>query len=384
VRNVLAGLRLALVAALLAIAVPAAAHSMPMSEVSLSIQRTTIDAELTLPIAELALGWDRPLPLDAARTVRDWGAALKDYVLAHVHPVAPDGRPWSVAAGAVTPVADATPDVRVSLTLTPPPGAPVDRLTLRYDVIFDRLVTHSAVVRLSDDWDRGRVGDPPILLGVLRDTNASLAIDRGGGRWSRGFAAAFRLGAHHIAAGTDHLLFLLALLLPAPLLADRARRRWGHPLGTRATLRRILAVVTAFTLGHSLSLAVGVAGGVHWPDRWVESAIALSVLASAVHALVPLVGEGEAYLAGGFGLVHGLAFAAALARLRFDPLTLASSVLAFNLGIETFQVAVVLVALPALLVLSRTPRYAPFRVTCACLTGVAAAAWALERARGGS
>jgi hypothetical protein len=270
--------------------------------------------------------------------------------------------------------------VRVALTMTPPPGAPVDRLTFHYDVIFHHLITHTAVVTLASDWRNGVLGEEPVLLGTMRDTNPAITIDRSRGSWFQGFAATFRLGARHIAEGTDHLLFLLALLLPAPLVA--AGGRWGGYAGGGMALRRIVKVVTAFTLGHSLTLVFGALGWARLPGAFVEAAIAVSIFVSAVHALVPIFRGREIFIAGGFGLVHGLAFAATLTGFGFDSLTLASSVLGFNLGIEAFQLLVILVAMPWLVLLARSRVYGPFRIAGAALTGVAAAAWFAERAFG--
>jgi len=303
---------------------------MPSSAVVLRLHRTEISAELTLPIGELAMGWEKPLPLDSVKTVQTYGAELEEYVRAHVRPFAPDGRPWTVTVRGVTPLNEKEPDVRVALTMTPPPGAPVDRLTLRYDVIFHHLITHTAVVTLASDWRSGVLGEEPVLLGTMRDTNAELAIDRSGGSWIQGFAAMFRLGARRIAEGTDHLLFLLALILPAPLVA--ANGRWGGYAGWKTAFRRIVKVVTAFTLGHSITLVFGALGWVRLPGALVESAIALSILVSAVHAFLPVFRGREVLIAGGFGLVHGLAFATTLTQFGFDPLTMVLSVLGFNLG----------------------------------------------------
>ena len=293
---------------------PAWGHPMPNSTVALRLHRTEIDAALTLPIIELALGWEKPLPMDAAQTVQQYGAELKDYVRAHVHPTAPDGRPWAVTVRELIPVAEQNPDVRVLLTMTPPSGAPADKLNFGYDVIFHHLITHTTIVTLNSDWRRGVLGDKPILLGTMRDTNAVLPIDRSGGSWFQGFAAMFRLGARHIAEGTDHLLFLLALLLPAPLVA--MDERWGGYAGGKAALRRIVKIVTAFTLGHSITLVFGALGWVDLPGAFIESAIAVSIFISALHALSPIFRGKEVYIAGGFGLVHGLAFAATLSGLR--------------------------------------------------------------------
>jgi hypothetical protein len=365
---------------ILVVAAPAWGHPMPNSAVVLRLQRDAIDAELTLPITELAMGWEKPLPTDAVATVQRYGEDLKDYVRAHVRPSAPDGRPWTVTVREVIPVVEQEPDVRVALTLTPPPGAPAERLTFRYDVIFHHLLTHTAVVTLASDWRNGVTADGPVLLGTMRDTNAAIAIDRSGGSWLRGFAALFRLGARHIAEGTDHLLFLLALILPAPLVAEGWR--WGGYAGGQTAFRRIVKVVTAFTLGHSVTLVIGALGWARLPGAVVESAIALSILVSAVHALVPTFRGREVFIAGGFGLVHGLAFAATLTDFGLDPWTLASSVLGFNLGIEAFQLLVILAAMPWLVLLARSRAYGSFRVGGAAVTGLAAAAWLAERALG--
>lgn len=359
---------------------PTWGHPMPNSAVVLHLQRASIDAEITLPIIELATGWEKPLSMDAAETVRHHGEELKDYVRAHVRPRAPDGRPWEVTVREVIPVQEKEPDVRVTLTMTPPPGAPVDRLTFRYDVIFHHLITHAAMITLAADWRNGIKSAEPVLLGTMRDTNPEIVIDRSGGTWLRGFGAMFRLGVRHIAEGTDHLLFLMALILPAPLVA--AGWRWGGYAGRKAALMRTVKVVTAFTLGHSITLVLGALGWARLPATLVESVIALSILVSAVHSLIPIFRGREVFIAGGFGLVHGLAFASTLAGYGLDPWTLASSLLGFNLGIEAFQLLIILATMPWLVLLARSRIYGPFRVAGAALTGIAAAAWFAERAFG--
>ncbi len=80
--------------------------------------------------------------------------------------------------------------------------------------------------------------------------------------------------------------------------------------------------------------------------------------------------------------MHGLAFASTLTEFGFDPWTLVSSVLGFNLGIEAFQLVVVLATMPCLVLLARTRIYGPFRIAGSVLTMIAAAAWLAERALG--
>ena len=151
----------------------------------------------------------------------------------------------------------------------------------------------------------------------------------------------FRLGTRHIAEGTDHLLFLLALILPAPLVASGGR--WGGYAGAKTASRRIVKVVTAFTVGHSDHAGPRRAGlGAPARRRRRIGHRPLDLRLGLSTPWSRSSGARKIYIAGGFGLVHGLAFAATLAGLGLDPLTLASSVLGFNLGIEAFQILIIL------------------------------------------
>jgi hypothetical protein len=192
-----------------------------------------------------------------------------------------------------------------------------------------------------------------------------------------GVPSMFRLGMRHIAEGTDHLLFLLALLLPAPLLVCPSR--WAGFAGVRHSLLQILKVVTAFTTGHSITLALAALGLVRVPSRPVEVLIACSILVSAAHALRPLFPGREAAVAALFGLLHGLAFAATLQNLGLGWWARVGSILGFNLGIETMQLVVVGATMPSLVLLSRTRAYSIFRIGGALFALFASAGWLAER-----
>jgi hypothetical protein len=191
------------------------------------------------------------------------------------------------------------------------------------------------------------------------------------------FSPLFHLGMRHIAEGTDHLLFLLTLLLPAPLVLSS--KRWGGPAGVRESLRHILSIVTAFTIGHSITLTLAALGMVHVPSRPVEVLVAVSIFVSALHALRPIVPGRESYIAVFFGLVHGLAFAATLDRLALGRWDRVAGILAFNLGIETMQLLAVAVILPSLILLSRTTAYSMLRIGGALFAAAASLAWTLQR-----
>ena len=159
------------------------------------------------------------------------------------------------------------------------------------------------------------------------------------------------LGGEHILTGTDHLLFLLILLLPAPLRATG--RRWHGLVGARAALGRVGRITIAFTVGHSVALAATALGRLEIPGRPVEAFIAASILVGAVHAIRPLFPGREALVAGVFGLGHGMAFSFVLAEMHLSTGQLVFSLLGFNLGIELVQLLLVCLALPALLVVAR-------------------------------
>jgi hypothetical protein len=192
-----------------------------------------------------------------------------------------------------------------------------------------------------------------------------------------GFGSIFHLGMRHISEGTDHLLFLLALLLPAPLVVLGSR--WTEFGGVRHCLLQISKIVTAFTAGHSITLALAAWGLVRVPSRPIELLIAVSILVSAVHALRPLFPGREAGIGAFFGLIHGLAFAATLGQLGLGRWERVAGILGFNLGIETMQLFVVAATLPSLVLLSRTRAYSLLRIGGALFAGCASVGWIVER-----
>ena len=147
----------------------------------------------------------------------------------------------------------------------------------------------------------------------------------------------FRLGVHHIATGWDHLMFLFGLVV------------------AQASLRRLVWVITAFTAAHSLTLGLAASGLVTPPGDWVEPAIALTIAYVGLSNLLGYNRHGVS-LAFVFGLVHGFGFAGALAETMGNIRTGGGwlvNLAAFNLGIEVFQLSLILVLLPLLRLTTR-------------------------------
>lgn len=188
-----------------------------------------------------------------------------------------------------------------------------------------------------------------------------------------------RLGMHHIWIGYDHMLFLLTLLLPAAL-----RRRSGEWVPVEKLSEaawRVAGIVTSFTLAHSITLALAALDVVRLPSRFVESAIALSIIASALNNVWPLVDKRAWLIAFGFGLIHGFGFASVLQELGLGESRLAASLFGFNLGVELGQLTVVAVCLPLIFPARRLDRYRRGGIQSGSLVAALVAAyWFVERA----
>lgn len=356
------------------------AHQMPYTAVMLDFGHGGVSAELVLPLQELELGFKQPLLGHPEQILPKDTSPLKEYLLAHVHPVSPDGKPWTVAISDLHVQMKEQPfDLVAHLWMQPPPGEPLREFKLNYDVILHEVISHKAFLFVRNDWDEahfeptGQVPPMPEAIGLFRYLVYSVDIHRTGGSFWRGFGSVLTLGVQHIAGGFDHLLFLFVLLLPAPLLP--AGKHWGAFRGLRGSFVQLLKIVTAFTLGHSLTLLVGGMGWLRLPQRPVEILIAVSILVSAIHALRPIFAGKEPWVAGGFGLVHGLAFSTSIAQLGFSTWSLMMTILGFNLGIELMQLAIVVMVVPLLILLSRSQTYTPVRTVGATLAAVAALCW---------
>jgi hypothetical protein len=185
-------------------------------------------------------------------------------------------------------------------------------------------------------------------------------------------------GVWHIWIGFDHILFLLALLLPAVLVHEARRWRGVDDFGT--ALREVLWVVTAFTAAHSITLTLAALRLVELPSRVVESAIAASVVLAALNNLMPVVERRRWIVAFAFGLIHGFGFASVLAELGLPQETLVLSLLGFNLGVEAGQLAIVAAFLPLAFWLRNTRVYRRgVFVGGSLLTLALALVWLLER-----
>lgn len=355
------------------------AHNSPNSAVMLDFHRDGVMAELTLPLEELQLSFQQPLLAETNAILSKHSAALKEYIASHVNPETLDGRKWTVVVQDLETQLEKQPfDLIARVWMQPPVGATTRQFNLKYSVINHEVVSHYALVSVRNDWDTAVFSGKPEPIGNIHFTITALTVDRTHGNFWQGFRSVLNVGVHHIAEGTDHLLFLLVLLLPAPLVA--AGKNWGGFGGLKRALLQLLKIVSAFTVGHSLTLLIGALGWLRLPSQPVEILIALSIFVSALHAVRPWFAGREVYIAAGFGLIHGLAFAGSIAEYGFSPWYLAATILGFNVGIELMQLVVVTVTIPWLILLARSQFYSPVRIGGALFGAMASLGWIAERA----
>lgn len=217
-------------------------------------------------------------------------------------------------------------------------------LSLRYQLIFERDNLHRGLIRVQTDaLQTSAVLSPDQPEVVLVPGSAS---DGGSGIGST-LGRYITEGVWHIWIGLDHILFLLSLLLLAPLQRQRGwLLKWPARDALRSSLMDVVAVVTAFTVAHSLTLALALTRVVEPPRAIVETLVALSVVLAALNNLMGWFALERWRMAFVFGLIHGFGFATALIDLNLPGSQLAVALGGFNLGVELGQLAIVAAFFP--------------------------------------
>ncbi len=212
----------------------------------------------------------------------------------------------------------------------------LEAATIRYNLLFDLDATHRGIMRLHLNGESNLVVFKPKQTEYQVTT---LSINK----WQT-FVQFLTEGVWHIWQGYDHILFLLCLLFPAVLTKTGSTTYQPDPL--QSTLLQVAKIVTAFTLAHSITLAMAVLGYVSLPSRWVETTIALSVFLAAINNVYPILNQRLWLVALVFGLIHGFGFASVLAELDLTSSSLTVSLLGFNVGVEVGQLFIVAVFIP--------------------------------------
>jgi hypothetical protein len=329
----------AMLAWLLALcAAPALAHKPSDSYLTLKVAGKQVDGQWDIALRDL----DMAIGLDADGNgeltwdeVRARHPAIAAYALSRltVANAGGDACPLTVTGHLLDDHSDGAYAV---LRFTALCRSEVSALDVGYKLLFDIDPQHKGLLRLEHGAQTSTaIFTPEASRQSLQVAQAS--------RW-RQFGDYVRHGVWHIWIGFDHILFLLALLLPAVLV--RKGRMWDGGAGLRPAVIDVLKIVTAFTLAHSITLSLAALGVLSIPSRVVESLIAASVALAALNNIWPLFPGRRAVAAFGFGLIHGFGFASVLLDLGLPASSLLLSLVGFNVGVEVGQIAIVAVFLP--------------------------------------
>jgi hypothetical protein len=322
-----------LLAALAFLAFPAAAHETTRSYLSLEREGAEVAARLRLAFRDIEVVAWMDEDLDGRIT---WGEAkarldaARSYAASRVRidaggdcPLRPEGAGVSQSGG--------IDYLDLTFTATCPDEA--EPLQVASTLFADIDPGHRLFLTTSDGEFQ--------TSAVIGEADALTPLTREGGGGTA-FASFFRSGVGHFLAGTDHIVFLMVLILPAVAATGALR---GRILG-------VVAAVTGFTIAHALTLTAAATDLLRPPSALIESLIALSIVVTAVDNIRPFIPGPRAALAAFFGTIHGFGFATALSALLLDSGGFAVAILGFNLGIEAAQVGVVILVVPVLILLS--------------------------------
>ncbi|MEO0973104.1 MAG: HupE/UreJ family protein [Pseudomonadota bacterium] len=259
------------------------------------------------------------------------------------------------------------------------PGAVPDVLRLRYELLFDVDPAHRGYLVIpSNEKGAGVDSGEETTLGFSPDRAERTVDVTALSMWTSLFTF-IASGVWHIWIGIDHILFLVALILPAVLL--RRDAAWAPVQDFGPAFWNVVKIVTLFTLAHTITLSLAALDVVRLPSRLVESVIAASVVVAAINNLVPVLHRRMGWIVFGFGLFHGFGFASVLAEKIQNRSNIVVDLLGFNIGVELGQIAIIVAVFPILFAVRGTRAYLRglFPVGSVVI-GLLALGWLVERA----
>ncbi|MGI9597370.1 MAG: HupE/UreJ family protein [Acidimicrobiales bacterium] len=365
-------------------AAPADAHTTEDPYLYLFVSETELDGRVELSIADLEAVFGRSLGADDGAIKAELDRLAPDierYTGAHLS-IGAEGGAWDLTFGDVELFRErddlAFAVVPYVVTVPTADGQTVPaELDIAFDPFFDEIDGRNGLLLINGGWTSGGYDRDAESLITFSDDNRSQAVDLGDRTQWENFSSSITLGIDHIRTGPDHIMFVLALLLPSVLVFTT---RWEPVAGFVGALWRVLKIATFFTVAHSITFTLA---GMGWlplpPPKIVESIIALSIAAAALHNLRPILPNREWSLSFAFGLFHGMGFASLVADLEISRTSQLVSLVGRNVGIEIGQVVVILVAFPALYLLRRTSWYQPLLVIGSSILAVLSISWLIER-----
>ncbi len=371
-----------LASALLLLPATGEAHAPDQSYVFVQVHEDRVEGRVEITVTDLNAALDLTLPEDGSVTVADlydYQPAIIEYLAEHVA-LAPDAAPTPVKVDKIDlhslPLGQYLRAHFSFQDLSAPPAT----INMDYSVLFDKRPSHRGMLVVEHNWKTGTFNDEAnvALIFAPDDTQKTYKV---GGSVLQGFVAMIGQGAHHIWIGIDHILFLLALLLPS--VVQRREHLWVPVEGLRPALIWVAKVVTVFTVAHTITLSAAALGALSLPSRFVESIIALSIAIAAADILWRVFGRRIWWVVFVFGLFHGFGFASVLRDIGIGGEFLFLTLLGFNLSVELGQFVIVAAVFPVLFLIRRLRLYTKFVLPGGAVALIAISLyWFIERGFG--
>ncbi|MBE9028844.1 HupE/UreJ family protein [filamentous cyanobacterium LEGE 11480] len=255
-----------------------------------------------------------------------------------------------------------------------------DTVQARYDAILaDKTSKYTNMVLIEQNWNAGTFGNEATPLLIFTEPGKTHKVEFAAGSFWQGFSTIVQLGINHILSGIDHVLFLVALLLPSVL--RRQDDRWQPVEKFSKSFIYIIKIATAFTIAHSITLGLASLEIVNLPARLVESIIAASIGLAVIEIFYPIFKGRTWFVIFLFGLFHGFGFAEIMGELGITSQHAVLSLFGFNLGVEIGQLAIIAVVFPFLYLLRKQRFYPSLILKGGGLAlGILSLYWFIERA----
>lgn len=258
-------------------------------------------------------------------------------------------------------------------------------LEVNYNAVQELRDLHRGVLLIEQHWKDGVVNNHTMINHIFSPGDATASIDLQNTSVWKGIWALIKLGMWHIWIGLDHILFIVALILPSVVRRDPNETgkfgisKWHAVPKFRPAFLYIIKIVTFFTIAHSITLALAALEIVNLPSKYVESLIAFSIGLAAFHNIRPIFKGREWVIAFVFGLFHGFGFASVLGEKGLGSDFLAYSLFGFNVGVEIGQLLIICAVFPILYLLRKTKFYPMLLLFGSILLIIIALYWTIER-----
>lgn len=342
-------------------------HSPDQSYLYLQIYKAAISGRFEMTAKDMNKALDLNLPDDLTdENIKPYISQIQQYLVSRSKFYA-DGNNYTVKFKdpTVLDLEEMEDFVRFHFDLEGVKTVP-DALDIDYNVLFDKDDKHRGMLIIEYNWKAGIVDNEALVSNIFSPENTSEQLSLTDASLWKGFVALVKLGVWHIWIGLDHILFIIALILPAVVrrneeldtpIPSKSANAWIPVEHFKPAFWYIIKIITFFTIAHSITLALASLNIINIPSRIVESIIAISIALAAYHNITPIFKSKEWIIAFGFGLFHGFGFASVLGEKGLGGDYMILSLLGFNVGVELGQVLIICMVFPILFLIRKMKIY---------------------------